>query len=170
MRAVCGGGNDTGMRRYFEDLVIGEERESSRHAVRREDMVAFARQYDPQWFHADEEAARGSIFGEVVASGIYTMALWRRLDHEIAADIAWICGVAWDEVRFSKAVRAGDRLRARARCVSKRESAGDPRRGVAVFEYRLLNDRDEVVFSCLSTNLVERRPAPAGVPAAGLTA
>lgn len=148
-----------GERRYFEDLVVGEERESSTHEVAREDMVAFARQYDPQWFHADEDAARDSIFGEVVASGIYTMALWRRLDHEIASDIAWICGVAWDDVRFARALRAGDRIRARARCLGKRESASDPCRGVVVFEYKLLNDRDEVVFSCRSTNLVERRPA-----------
>jgi acyl dehydratase len=146
-----------GERRYFEDLVVGEEQESSTHEVVREDMVAFARQYDPQWFHADEDAARDSIFGEVVASGIYTMALWRRLDHEIAADIAWICGVAWDDVRFARALRAGDRIRARARCVGKRESGSDPRRGVVVFEYKLLNERDEVVFSCRSTNLVERR-------------
>jgi acyl dehydratase len=144
-------------RRYFEDLVVGEERESSSHEVVREDMLAFARRYDPQYFHADEDAARDSIFGEVVASGIYTMALWRRLDHEIAADIAWICGVAWDDVRFPRAVRAGDRLRARARCISKRESRGDPRRGVVVFEYILLTANDEVVFSCRSTNLVERR-------------
>jgi acyl dehydratase len=144
-------------RRYFEDLVVGEERESSSHEVVREDMLAFARRYDPQYFHADEDAASDSIFGEVVASGIYTMALWRRLDHEIAADIAWICGVAWDDVRFPRAVRAGDRLRARARCISKRESRGDPRRGVVVFEYILLTANDEVVFSCRSTNLVERR-------------
>lgn len=150
-----------GERRYFEDLVVGETRESGTHEVVREDMVAFARQYDPQWFHADEDAAQDSIFGEVVASGIYTMALWRRLDHEIASDIAWICGVAWDDVRFARALRAGDRIRARARCLSKRESASDPRRGVVVFEYLLLNDRDEVVFSCRSTNLVERRSAEA---------
>lgn len=149
-------------RRYFEDLVVGEERESSSHEVVREDMLAFARLYDPQYFHADEAAARDSIFGEVVASGIYTMALWRRLDHEIAADIAWICGVAWDDVRFPRAVRAGDRLRARARCISKRESRSAPSRGVVVFEYILLTADDEVVFSCRSTNLVERRERAAG--------
>lgn len=149
-------------RRYFEDLVVGEERESSSHEVVREDMLAFARRYDPQYFHADEDAARDSIFGEVVASGIYTMALWRRLDHEIAADIAWICGVAWDDVRFPRAVRAGDRLRARARCISKRESRSAPSRGVVVFEYILLTANDEVVFSCRSTNLVERRERAAG--------
>jgi len=67
--------------------------------------------------------------------------------------------VAWDDVRFPKAVRPGDTLRARARCLSKRPSGSDPRRGVVVYEYTLWNQHDELVFTCRSTNLVERRPA-----------
>lgn len=145
--------------RFFEDLIPGESRESAELTVDGDEMLAFGRKYDPQYFHADPEAARQSVFGEVVASGIYTMALWRRLDHEIAHDIAWICGVAWDDVRFAKAVRAGDRLRARAECLDKRPSASDPRRGIVRFRYELTNQRGEVVFSCISANLVERRPA-----------
>ena len=145
------------MTRYYEDLVIGEIRESGHLTVDKQEMLAFARRYDPQYFHTDEEAAKQSVFGEAVASGIYTMALWRQLDHQIAHDIAWICGVGWDEVRFARAVRPGDELRARAECVSKRESRSDSGRGVVVFRYELFNDRNEVVFSCLSTNLVERR-------------
>jgi acyl dehydratase len=144
--------------RYFEDLVVGQVEESGRRAVSREEMLAFARQYDPQYFHADPESAKHSRFGDIIASGIYTMAIWRQLDHEIAGDIAWICGVAWDDVRFAIAVRPGDTLRARAECLSKRPSAKDPRRAVTVFQYTLYNQRDEVVFSARSTNLVERRP------------
>jgi len=142
--------------RYYEDLVVGEERWSTERAVTREEMIQFAKLYDPQYFHADEEAAKQSIFGEVVASGIFTMAIWRQLDHQIANDIAWICGVAWNDVRFPKAVRAGDRLRARARCLSKRVSEKKPQRGVVVYQYALLNQKDEIVFQCESTNLVER--------------
>jgi acyl dehydratase len=121
---------------------------------------------DPQYFHADPEAARSSVFGEVIASGIYTMALWRKLDHEIAADIAWICGVAWEDVRWPHAVRVGDRLRARAECVAKRESAKRPERGVVDFRYTLLDAEDRVKFTCLSINLVERRPQGALAPTA----
>ena len=80
--------------RYYDDLVVGETRESGEETVELEAMLAFSRAYDPQYFHADPDAARNSVFGEVIASGIYTMALWRRLDHEISGDIAWICGVA----------------------------------------------------------------------------
>jgi acyl dehydratase len=149
--------------RYYEDLVEGVVEESGTRTLTREELIAFASQYDPQYFHADEQAAKDSIFGEVIASGIYTMAIWRQLDHQIAQDIQWICGVAWDDVRFPKAVRAGDTLRARAKCLARRPSGSDPRRGVVTYEYVLLNQRDEIVFTCRSTNLVERRTT--GIPA-----
>ena len=145
--------------RYFEDLLVGQVEESMPRTVDRDAMLAFARQYDPQYFHADVEDAKRSSFGGVIASGIYTMALWRQLDHEIAHDIAWICGIAWDHVRFPLALRAGDTIRARAQCLSKRESRKHAGRGVVVYEYELFNQRDELVFTCRSTNLVERRTA-----------
>jgi acyl dehydratase len=101
------------------------------------------------------------VFGEVIASGIYTMALWRRLDHEISGDIAWICGVAWEDVKWPVAVRAGDKLRAQAECIAKRPSGSDPARGVVEFRYTLLNQRNEIAWTCRSINLVETAPRPA---------
>ena len=65
------------LKRYYEDLLLDEQRESRPQVVKREHMLDFAKCYDPQYFHADTENARQSIFGEVVASGIYTAALWR---------------------------------------------------------------------------------------------
>jgi acyl dehydratase len=144
-------------KRYFEDLAIGEIAESSAIQVDREEMLEFARRFDPQYFHIDPDEAQRSIFGEVIASGIYTAALWRRQDALICGDIAWVCGIAWEDVRWPEAVRAGDQLRARAECLSKRESGSQPRRGVVEMRYTLLNQRDAVVFTCRSINLVERR-------------
>ena len=146
-------------RRRYDDLVVGEVRESGEHVVDLDTLVAFAREYDPQYFHADPDAARGSVFGEVIASGIYTMALWRKLDHQISGDIAWICGVGWEEVKWPHAVRAGDTLRARYECLSKRPSGSDPKRGVVEFRYTLLNQRDDVAWTCRSINLIETGPA-----------
>lgn len=146
-------------RRRYDDLVVGEVRESGEHVVDLDALVAFAREYDPQYFHADPDAARGSVFGEVIASGIYTMALWRKLDHQISGDIAWICGVGWEEVKWPHAVRAGDTLRARYECLSKRPSGSDPKRGVVEFRYTLLNQRDDVAWTCRSINLIETGPA-----------
>lgn len=145
-------------RRFLEDLIVGEVRESESTTVDHDQMVAFAKLYDPQYFHADPEAARHSRFGEVIASGQYTMVLWRQLDHQIARDIAWICGVAWDNVRWPVAVRAGDQLYARATCLDKRVSGKDPSRGVVRYRYELINQHDQVVFCAESTNLVERTP------------
>ena len=144
--------------RYYEDLLIGEVRESSARTVTLEELVEFAKRYDPQYFHADPIAAQQSIFGELVASGIHSAALWRALDHEISGDIHWICGVAWEDVRWPNPVRAGDRLRARAEALAKRPSGKDPKRGIAEYRYTLLNHRDEIVFMCRSINLVALRP------------
>ena len=143
--------------RYYEDLVIGEVRESSARRITLDELLDFATRYDPQYFHADPAAARESIFGEVIASGIHSAALWRSLDHEISGDIRWICGVAWEEVRWPHPVRAGDTLRARSETLAKRPSSKDPARGIVELRYTLLNQRDEIAFTCRSINLVARR-------------
>ncbi len=152
-------------RRYFEDLLVGEVRESSTRIVSLEELLDFARRYDPQYFHADPQAAGASRFGGIIASGIHTAALWRMLDQEISGDIRWICGIAWEEVRWPHPVRPGDALRARAECLAKRPSRGDPARGVVEYRYSLRNQRDELVFTCRSVNLVERRPGGDATPA-----
>ena len=144
--------------RYYEDLVVGEESSSDTYVVAEAELIDFARRYDPQYFHVDPEAAKRHAFGGLVASGIFTMAIWRRLDHQMASDIAWICGVGWDDVRFAAPIRPGDTVRAHAKCLSRRLSATRPERGVVVFKYLLSNQRGETVFSCISTALIERRP------------
>jgi acyl dehydratase len=152
--------------RYYENLVIGEVRESGSRTVSLDELLEFAARYDPQYFHVDPIAAKGSIFGEVVASGIHSAAIWRALDHEISGDIHWICGVAWEDVRWPNPLRAGDTLRARAQALSKRLSTKDPNRGIVEYRYTLLNQRDETVFTCRSINLVALRPT--GHPCAGI--
>lgn len=145
--------------RTYEDLVVGESATSGAMTVELAAMLEFARAYDPQWFHADEEAAKQSVFGEVVASGIYTAALWRKLDHQINGDVDFICGVAWEDTRWHRGVRAGDELRAVSSVVEKRPSKSDPNRGTVIFDYGLIDAAGERVFSCRSINLVRRRSA-----------
>ena len=106
--------------RYYEDIVVGEVRESSVRQVTREELLEFATRYDPQYFHADPAAAAGSIFGEIVASGIHGAALSGAVSiTRSAAASAWICGVAWEEVRWPHPIRAGDELRARSEILAK---------------------------------------------------
>ena len=143
--------------RFYEDIVIGEVRESRPRTVTQKELIEFATRYDPQYFHADPVAAEQSIFGELVASGIHGAALWRALDHEISGDIRWICGVAWEEVRWPNPIRAGDTLRAVAEPLAKRRSRSQPLRGIVEYRYTLLNQNDQIVFTCRSINLIEVR-------------
>ena len=146
------------MRRY-EHLNIGDIARSSTKTVTLDEMLAWAKIYDPQWFHTDPEAAKLSIFGEVVASGIYTAALWRQLDHDINSDIDFICGVAWRETKWPTALKAGDEIYATSEIIEKRPSRSDPGRGIVTFRYGLHNQHDQLVFSCDSINLVRRTPS-----------
>ena len=146
--------------RYFEDLVVGEFHESPTMTVSEDEITEFATKYDPQYFHMDPAAAKGHPqFGEVVASGIHILAVWRQLDHQITGDVRWICGIKWDDLRWNQPMRAGDTVRATAELLSKRESESKPERGIVVYRYALLNQDDVELFYCTSTNLVERRPA-----------
>jgi len=144
--------------RFFEDLVIGEYAESSSKTVTEDEIVDFARRYDPQYFHMNPAAAKDHPqFGDVVASGIHILAVWRQCDHEITGDIRWICGISWDDLRWNRPMRPGDSVRARAELIDKRESTSKTDRGVVVYRYALVNQNDEELFYCTSTNYVERR-------------
>ncbi|MBV7407358.1 MaoC family dehydratase [Maritimibacter sp. DP1N21-5] len=149
--------SDVSPARKWEDLEIGEETRSSPLSVSAEDIMEFAGRYDPQYFHNDPEAAKQSLFGELVASGIHTAALWRIMDHEVNGNVDWVCGVQWDDVRWRKAVRAGDTLTAASRVASKRVSNSRPGVGLAVLDHWVTNQDGDVVFSFSSTDLVYRR-------------
>lgn len=152
--------------RKFEDLAVGESRRSSPRTLCLSEILDFARQYDPQWFHTDPEAAQESHFGEVVASGIQVLALWRQMDHEMNHDIDFVCGVGWDEVRMKTAVRAGDTLYATSRIIDLIPSDSGKMRGTAITEYAVHNQNDAVVISFRSINLVyargDREPSSEG--------
>ncbi len=97
------------------------------------------------------------MFGEVVASGIHTLALWRQMDHEINSDIDFVCGVGWDELRLKKAVRAGDSIHVTSEIVELRPSTSGADRGTAITRYAVVNQRGEEAVSFLSINLVYTR-------------
>ncbi len=142
--------------RKYDDLAVGEERTSQPRTVGAEEMIQFARAYDPQWFHADPEAARASTFGEVVASGVYVLAIWRQLDHAMNGDIDFVCGIGFDEFRLVTALRSGDTVTAHSRIVELIPSKSRSDRGTAITEYRLTNQDGKIVLRFKSINLVHR--------------
>jgi len=145
--------------RKFEDLVVGETRQSHAVTVTEGEITDFARRYDPQWFHVDPQAARGSHFGEVVASGVHVLAIWRRLDHAINSDIDFVCGIGFDDFRLKTALRADDTVHALSRIVALTPSTSGKPRGTATTYYELRNQRGEVVVQFNSINLVYTRDA-----------
>jgi acyl dehydratase len=145
--------------RAFEDLRLGERRESRKRIVSQAEIVEFAQQYDPQWFHRDVEAAKQSHFGEVVASGIHVLAIWRQLDHEINSDIDFVCGVGFDELRLQNALRAGDTVHVTSEITELTPSQTGKQRGTAMTRYAMYNQSDAIVVSFTSINLVYTRAA-----------
>lgn len=143
--------------RTFEDLQAGEFRRSRTRTVSEAEIIEFARQYDPQWFHSDAELARTSVFGEVVASGVHLLALWRQLDHEINSDIDYVCGVGFDDFRLKKALRGGDTIHVTSEIIELRPSSTRDDRGIARTAYKVINQHDEEAVSFISINLVYTR-------------
>ncbi len=144
--------------RKFEDLIVGECRKSATRTVTEVELLDFARQYDPQWFHTDAEQARESHFGELIASGVQVLAIWRQLDHTINGDVDFVCGIGFDDFRLVTALRAGDTVYVTSKIVSLTPSASGKPRGTAITHYEMRNQNDEIVVRFDSINLVYCQP------------
>lgn len=142
--------------RRFDLLALGERRRSGEWVLDEPQIVAFAQQFDPQWFHVDPPAARASEFGGLIASGVHLLAIARRLDHVMNGDVAFICGVAFEQVRFLAPGRPGDRLRLDSEIVALRPSGSRDDRGVVTHDYRLGKQDGEAVLSYRSVSLMQR--------------
>lgn len=143
-------------KRRFDTLVVGERRQSAPWLLTEEAIIAFARQFDPQWFHVDPQAAVTSPFGGLVASGAHLLALWRRIDDEMNADIDYYCGVELQNVQFRRAVRPGSYLVLHSELLEARPSASDPGRGLVKMAYRMTEDAGDVVLQLTAINMVYR--------------
>ena len=139
----------------FEDFVPGAVRTFGKVLVKEQEIIEFARRYDPQVFHTDPIAARKSPYGGLVASGWHTAAMAMRLivDHHLSqAASAGSPGV--DEVRWLKPVRPGDELSVRVTVLEARRSESKPDRGVVRSLVEVLNQHMEVVMSFKGVNIL----------------
>jgi acyl dehydratase len=147
--------------RYFEDFTVGEVlKPSGRARVEKDDIIAFAKKFDPQPFHLDEEAARKSIFGRLVASGWHTAALTMSLvaGSEYRAAGGTI-GLGFESLRWPIPVLPGDELRIESEVLETRPSQSRPDRGLAKIRTCTFNQNGEVVQEVVSNIMVPRRPA-----------
>jgi acyl dehydratase len=144
---------------YFEDVQVGETQRFGRYEVTREEIIEYARQFDPQPFHVDEAAAKASTFGGLIASGWHTGAMLIRMlnDHAIPG-AATTGALGFDDLKWLKPVRPGDVLSVETRVIDKTESRSRPEIGVVKIESQVLDQRGEVKMSLISLVLYRRRP------------
>lgn len=149
--------------RYFEDFQVGDVFELGTASVTEEEIIAFARQFDPQPFHVDPAQARASVFGGIIASGWHTASLLMRLlvDNFLRETLS-LGSPGLDEVRWLQPLRPGDTLRARFTILECRASKSRTEMGILRSRSEVFNQRDELVMTVIGVHLVGRRPATPG--------
>ena len=146
----------------FEDFVPGEITTFGAYEVTREDVLAFAAEFDPQPFHLDEEAGRASLLGGLAASGWHSCSILMRMIFDAFMDGSTSLGSPGiDEVKWLKPVFPGDVLSVRREILEARASASKPDRGIVRFRFELLNQKGEVVMVQTNPILFGRRAAGA---------
>ena len=142
---------------FFEDVSVGDRAEHGSYEVTREELLGFARTYDPQWFHVDPERAEAeSPYGGLIASGWHTAAMTMRLLVDgVFADAASIGAKGVDELRWWRPVRPGDTLRIEFEVLETIPER--PERGVVRARTETFNGADELVFSMESDVMYRRR-------------
>jgi len=146
---------------WWEDFKVGERSEMGRHTFGADEIVTFARQFDPQPFHTDPQAARESAFGGLIASGWHTCAVGMRLmvDQYIGRTVS-LGSPGIEDIRWLKPVRAGDTL-TYSRIVTE-SRASTSRAGVGLVKHRweAVNQAGETVLTMEGWGMYGRRPKP----------
>src|SRR5437867_1021639 len=143
--------------RYFEDLKAGDRFKSGTYKVTEEQIVSFAREFDPQPFHLDPAVARQTMFKGLIASGWHTAAITMRLFVQTLNFAEGAIGLGVDELRWPNAVRPGDVLQVETEIVDLRESRSKPSHGIVRIRNVTTNQRGEVVQTMFASALVLRR-------------
>ncbi len=144
---------------YLEDLDVGRTFVSGYYDVTAEQVKAFASQFDPQPFHLDEAAAKGSLFGGLAASGWHTAAITMRLIVDSPAKIAGgLIGAGVEQIAWPTPVRPGDRLQVTLEILETRPSRSRPAQGIARIRMITRNQAGAPVQTQIASLVVPRRP------------
>ena len=143
---------------YLDDLQAGQTFASGRLKVTGERVKSFAAEFDPQPFHLDDAAARGTIFRGLAASGWHTAAMTMRLlvESEFKPAGGIVCA-GFDEFKWPKPVRPGDELHLRIEVLEVRPSKSRPEQGLVKLRTTTLNQNEEAVQISVGHLVVPRR-------------
>jgi acyl dehydratase len=143
---------------YWEDFKLGDTAPMGEKLVDKDEMIAFARAYDPQPFHIDEEAARQSMFGGLIASGWHTCAMvMRMMVDSYLGGSASLGSPGVENVRWLKPVRPGDTIRAQREVVETRASQSKPDIGIVKSRWEVRNQHGELVMTMEGFGMFQRR-------------
>ncbi len=156
--------------KYFDDIAIGERSELGAHRFEKDEIVAFAKRFDPQRFHLDEEEAARSHFGRLCASGWHTAFMWIRLAvayrrredeaRRVRGEPVARSGPSpgFRDLKWIRPVYVGDTVSYATEIVGKRFSGSRPGWGIVQMHNTGTNQNGDLVISFVSTTFVERRP------------
>src|ERR1700690_3473195 len=145
--------------RYFEDYVEGDVHCFGTIAVEADEIITFAKRFDPQAMHTDPEAAKHTPFGGLIASGWHTAGLVMRLyvEHYLT-HVASLASPGLDELRWLKPVRPGDMLSVRVTVLKTVLSKSKPDRGAVTSFIEVINQANQVAMTLKIVNIIARRP------------
>ncbi|HEY6329199.1 MAG TPA: MaoC family dehydratase [Blastocatellia bacterium] len=144
--------------RYFEDYVSGRVYEFGTASITEAEIIEYARKYDPQYIHIDPEAALSGPLGGLIASGWQTAGLMMRLFVDnFLSSVASIASPGIDELRWTRPVRPGNKLRIRITITETTRSRSKPDRGMVRTSIEVINQADEVVMTLKAMNLLRCR-------------
>jgi acyl dehydratase len=146
-------------RLYFEDFAVGQVYTAGPVRVSADDIKAYARQFDPQPFHTDEELAHSTFFHGLAASGWHTASLTMSLVVQALPIAGGVIGGGVDELRWPKPLRPGDELKLEAEIIEVRPSRSKPGQGLVRVRTTTLNRAGEAVQTMIANLIVPRRPA-----------
>ncbi len=146
---------------YYEDFEIGQKVETVPFTVTLEIALAFAREYDPQYYHVDEEAAKKSAYGRLIVSGWQTAAITMRLKAgTILANIdGGLLGLGVEALKWPRPVFPGDTLHTIITVTDKRASQSKPAFGILKYRMETFNQNNELVYSAEPSVWAPRKPA-----------
>ncbi|WP_265530072.1 MaoC family dehydratase [Sphingomicrobium marinum] len=146
---------------FFEDVTVGDTVDYGSVEVSRQEVLDFARRYDPQPFHLSDDAAAMTPFGKIAASGWHTASMVMRLmvDRLISEGFAALGSPGVEALKWHKPVFPGDTISARSEVIEKIESRSKPFMGIVKSEVTVTNQDGVVVMTSRPTMMVARKPA-----------
>ena len=144
---------------YWEDVAVGQMVELGQKRVEADEIIAFAREFDPQPFHTDAEAAKSTLVGELTASGWHSCCMMMRLMFDgFLSKSSSLGSGGLDEVNWLGPVRPGDVISGRYTVLESRASKSRPNLGICKCLCEVWNQHGELVMTCRFTQFMGRRP------------